>query len=126
MPTDPERRSREIAAQARAAADPTAWFEELHAETSQGRALVPWDREAPSEVVTAWITSRTSDGAGRPAVVVGCGYGRDAELVAVARDDGANVEGPAGPADRAEIERIVDAADPAISRWVAEFVRDGG
>jgi len=80
--TDPERRSREIAAQARSAADPTAWFEELYVEASEGRALVPWDRDAPSELVTSWIEAHTSDGADRSAVVVGCGYGRDAELVA--------------------------------------------
>lgn len=219
MSTERERRSREIAAQARDAADPTAWFEQLYAEASQGRAVVPWDREDPSELVAAWIASRAPDGAGRSAVVVGCGYGRDAELVArhgyrttgfdiaptviaaarerhagsevdyqvadllglpsawiqsfdlvvesmsvqslpgttrpaavagvrslvapggtlfvlaVARDDGEIVEGPPWPLDRAEIEafgeglvirsieRIVDAADPSISRWVAEFVR---
>jgi SAM-dependent methyltransferase len=82
MSTDPEHRSREIAAGARDAADPTAWFEELYAEASEGRAVVPWDRDASSELVTAWIESHTSDAADRSAVVVGCGYGRDAELVA--------------------------------------------
>jgi SAM-dependent methyltransferase len=82
MTSDQERRSREIAAQVRHASDPTAWFEELYAQASEGRAMVPWDHEAPSELVKAWIESRASDGAGRSAVVVGCGFGRDAELVA--------------------------------------------
>jgi SAM-dependent methyltransferase len=62
--------------------DPTAWFEELYAEASEGRAVVPWDQDAPSQLVENWVETRASDGAGRSAVVVGCGYGRDAELIA--------------------------------------------
>ncbi len=79
---DPDKHTRDLAAQRLAAGDPTAWFEDLYAEASEGRAVVPWDRNAPSQLVEAWIESRTSDGAGQSAVVVGCGYGRDAELIA--------------------------------------------
>lgn len=217
---DPDAHIRDLAARRRAQGDPAVWFEELYAEASDGRAVVPWDRHTPSQLVEGWIESRTPDRAGRSAVVVGCGYGRDAELVArhgyrtvgfdiaptaieaarqrhagatvhyrvadllalpndwigafdlvvesmnvqalpeerraaaitgvrslvapggtlfvvaVARDDGAVVDGPPWPLDRPEIEafgaglairsiaRVPDAVEPAVSRWVAEFVRE--
>jgi SAM-dependent methyltransferase len=198
----------------------TDWFEELYADAASGRAVVPWDRDSPTPLVQAWIEGRPAPKPGSTAAVVGCGYGRDAELiarhgyrtmgfdvaptaikaarerhpgspvdyrvadllalpgewlgafdlviesmnvqalpagirpaaiagvrslvatggtlfiVAVARDDGEIVEGPPWPLTRAEIEdfgaglvtrsieRVVDAVDPSISRWTAEFVRE--
>lgn len=195
------------------------WFEELYADAASGRAVVPWDRDTPTPLVKAWMESRPAPAPGSSAAVVGCGYGRDAELVArhgyrtvgfdisptaietarerhpdstvdyrvadllalpaewigafelvvesmnvqalsdeirrsaisgvsslvapggtllvveVARDHGEAAGGPPWPLDRAEIEtfgaglgirsieRIVDAVDPSVSRWVAELVR---
>ena len=218
MTGDPDARTRELAS----AGEPTAWFEELYAEAADGLATVPWDREAPSQLVQEWIVEHPADGPSRSAIVVGCGYGRDAELiarhgyrttgfdisptaigearqrhagspvdyrvadllalpdewrggfdlvvesmnvqalpvdlrpaatagvrslvapggtlfvVAVARDDGEEVEGPPWPLDHTEIEsfgtglavrsleRIVDATDPAVSRWITELVREDG
>ena len=75
---DPDAHSRESSAPA----DPTAWFEELYAEAAEGRATVPWDRDAPSQLVENWVETHASDGAGHTAVIVGCSYGRDAELIA--------------------------------------------
>src|SRR4051812_657412 len=60
--------------------DATDWFERLYAEAADGRAEVPWDRAAPSAALVEWFEGRRGDG--RSAVVVGCGYGRDAEFVA--------------------------------------------
>jgi SAM-dependent methyltransferase len=65
------------AARSLAAGDPTGWFEQLYADAS---AVVPWDRPAPNEVLSTWANEMR--GAGRTAVVVGCGLGRDAEFVA--------------------------------------------
>ncbi|MGH3457047.1 class I SAM-dependent methyltransferase [Aeromicrobium sp.] len=62
--------------------DPTAWFERLYRDADDGRAIVPWDREAPSALLVEWVEAKSLDGAGQSAVVVGCGPGRDAELVA--------------------------------------------
>lgn len=76
--TDPDVHTHNLATES----GPTAWFEVLYAEAAEGRAVVPWDRDAPSQLVEAWIESRPSPGDGRSAVVVGCGYGRDAELIA--------------------------------------------
>jgi SAM-dependent methyltransferase len=200
----------------------TERFEELYVDAAHGRAVVPWDRESPTPLVREWLSERPAPEVGASAVVVGCGYGRDAELVAgigyrtigfdiaptaievarqrhagssvdyrvadlldlpdewagafdlviesmnvqalpadlrpaaiagtrslvapggtlfvvaVARDDDEIVKGPPWPLVRAEIEafgtgldarsleRITDAADGSVSRWVAEFTRVAG
>jgi SAM-dependent methyltransferase len=62
--------------------DPTGWFDRLYAAAGHGDAVVPWDRGEPHPLVAAWIGARAGDGAGRRAVVVGCGPAYDAELVA--------------------------------------------
>lgn len=60
--------------------DPTAWFDRLYTDAQAGRAVVPWDRHAPHPLLAGWARSHT--GGGGRALVVGCGAGDDAELVA--------------------------------------------
>jgi SAM-dependent methyltransferase len=62
-----------------AAGDPTGWFERLYQEAADGRATVPWDRPTPSGGLDS---AGLPAGDGKPALVVGCGLGRDAEFVA--------------------------------------------
>jgi SAM-dependent methyltransferase len=62
--------------------DPTAWFEQLYVDAAAGRATVPWDRAQPSALLAQWVEQLRLDGTGRFAIVVGCGLGRDAELIA--------------------------------------------
>lgn len=62
--------------------DPTAWFEPLYAAAADGRATVPWDRQAPHWSLVRWTQGREVDGRGRRAIVVGCGTGDDAWHVA--------------------------------------------
>jgi SAM-dependent methyltransferase len=64
-----------------AAGDATGWFEPLYAAADRGEATVPWDRNAPHPVLLEWA-ARGVAGEGRPAVVVGCGAGDDAAMVA--------------------------------------------
>ncbi len=75
-----------LAARALAAGEPTSWFEQLYAEASAGTARVPWDRPQPSALLVGWAHAAGPagplSGAGRSAVVVGCGPGRDAEFIA--------------------------------------------
>jgi SAM-dependent methyltransferase len=71
-----------LAAEALAQDDPTGWFERLYAEAAAGDAIVPWDRDQPNSLLVDWTERRELDGAGRRAMVVGCGLGRDAEHVA--------------------------------------------
>jgi SAM-dependent methyltransferase len=79
--TDPaEEQTRRFAA--RAADDPTGWFEPLYAAAADGAAVVPWDRGAPHPSLVEWAEERGLDGAGQRALVVGCGLGSDAEYVA--------------------------------------------
>ncbi len=59
-----------------AADDPTGWYEPLYASG----APIPWDRSEPQRLLVEWAAGR--DGTGRSALVVGCGFGRDAELLA--------------------------------------------
>ncbi|MEV4201106.1 class I SAM-dependent methyltransferase [Micromonospora globbae] len=70
-----------LSAEALAAGDPTGWFERLYTEAERGDSTVPWDRESPHGLLVEWATARELSGAGRRALVVGCGYGRDAEYL---------------------------------------------
>ncbi len=74
--------SRRFAAESLAADDPTGWFEKLYAEAGHGRAVVPWDREVPNPLLIEWLANHPLETDGRRAIVVGCGLGNDAELIA--------------------------------------------
>jgi SAM-dependent methyltransferase len=78
---DPDEVTRELAADSVDKGDPTGWFERLYAAAEDGHAIVPWDREEPQEAIADWL-GRQARGDRRRALVVGCGLGRDAELVA--------------------------------------------
>ncbi|QWF82624.1 class I SAM-dependent methyltransferase [Amycolatopsis sp. CA-230715] len=76
----PDEQAKALANAALAEGDPTAWFERLYAAAGDGEAKVPWDRGDANPLLVDWITAR-GHGTGR-AVVVGCGFGRDAEFLA--------------------------------------------
>lgn len=76
-----EEETRRLAGQA-SDAEPTAWFERLYAAAGSGEAVVPWDHGGPRPVLVQWTARHHLDGAGRTAVVVGCGLGSDAEHLA--------------------------------------------
>ena len=80
MADDPRQRYRELLEHSLSVDDPTGWFDRLYAEAESGRAAVPWDRGAPHPLLALWA-KRSRAGGGR-ALVVGCGPGDDAELVA--------------------------------------------
>jgi SAM-dependent methyltransferase len=73
--------SARLAARAVQAGQPTAWFETLYAAGQRGQIDMPWDRATPLPLFRDWLQAKTT-GAGRSAVVVGCGLGVDAEFVA--------------------------------------------
>lgn len=80
--SDPDQHTRMLAAQALSAGDPTGWFEQLYVDAAAGITGVPWDRENPGALLAQWIQVNAADGNGRRALVVGCGFGRDAEFLA--------------------------------------------
>jgi len=82
QPEDAEEIAGRMAAESIASGDPTGWFERLYAAAEAGQTAVPWDRGAPSRYLTQWAAARALRGAGKRAVVVGCGLGDDAEFVA--------------------------------------------
>jgi SAM-dependent methyltransferase len=57
---------------------PDDFFERMYASG----APLPWDRGGPREQLVEWAILRGVAGEGRPALVVGCGLGDDAEFVA--------------------------------------------
>jgi SAM-dependent methyltransferase len=62
-------------------ADPTGWFEALYRAADAGTAEVPWDRGTPNPLLVEWVV-RTRPPVAARTVVVGAGYGRDAEYLA--------------------------------------------
>lgn len=77
--TDKRARARELAERAWRDGEPTRWFEELYA---QGADHVPWADLEPSATLVRLLPSLDVDG--RRVLVVGCGYGDDAALLASA------------------------------------------
>jgi SAM-dependent methyltransferase len=79
--TDRRARGREIAGEARARGDVTGWFEELYAESQRDGTPISWLDLEPNPYLVEWLGRRPAPLGGR-ALVVGCGYGDDAELLA--------------------------------------------
>jgi SAM-dependent methyltransferase len=81
-PVDRDKDVRRLAAAGLVAEDPTGWFERLYAAAGTGDAIVPWDVGRPNRFLVEWVERHRPDGTGRRALVVGCGFGDDAEYVA--------------------------------------------
>ena len=59
-------------------------FEGMYAGAQSGGAAPPWDYGAPRPQLVEWAEARNLAGDGREALVVGCGFGADAEFLAEA------------------------------------------
>ena len=57
-------------------------FEAIYAGAEADGAKPPWDYGAPRPQLVEWAEARDLAGGGREALVVGCGYGADAEYLA--------------------------------------------
>lgn len=134
MSADPKRaRARELAREAIARGEPTAWFEELYREADRGDAIVPWADRVANPHLVDWLASRgmepdpSAPRRGR-ALDVGTGLGDNAEHLAacgfdvVAFDVAASAvetarrRFPSTPVDY----RVADACDPP-SAWRGVF-----
>lgn len=58
-------------------------FEAIYAGADAGAAKPPWDYGAPRPQLVEWAEAHELAGDGREALVVGCGYGADAEFLAL-------------------------------------------
>lgn len=61
--------------------DVTGWFEQLYVESERDGFAISWVDLAPNPYLVAWLGRQPAPPLGR-ALVVGCGYGDDAELLA--------------------------------------------
>ena len=57
-------------------------FEAMYARAEAGGAKPPWDHGAARPQLVEWAEAQDLAGDGRQALVVGCGYGADAEFLA--------------------------------------------
>lgn len=58
-------------------------FEAMYAGAEAGGAKPPWDYGAPRPQLVEWAEAQNLAGGGRRALVVGCGFGADAEFLAL-------------------------------------------
>jgi SAM-dependent methyltransferase len=79
--TDPRDRMQEIVDEHEG--EYTAVFEKVYAAAASGEVDVPWGEVSERHHwLRRWASERELDGTGKRALVVGCGYGHDAEFVA--------------------------------------------
>ena len=62
--------------------DAQGWFEAVYAGADWDEASIPWAHLAPNPSFADWLKHNQPVGAGRPALVIGCGLGDDAEELA--------------------------------------------
>lgn len=75
-------RARELAEEFLKRGDAKGWFEVFYAEAAGDTTRIPWANLVPNPEMTQWLDENAVQGAGKRALVVGCGLGDDAELLA--------------------------------------------
>lgn len=75
-------RARELAAEFHRRGDPTGWFEALYREAAEGKSTVPWLDYHPTPHLVGFWMLHPQQTAGKSALVVGSGFGDDAEQLA--------------------------------------------
>ena len=63
--------------------EPLELFEAIYTGAEAGSAKPPWDYGAARPQLVEWAEAQDLAGSGREALVVGCGYGADAEFLAL-------------------------------------------
>lgn len=79
---DRRSRARELAAEYIRKGDPVGWFEELYQEAERGEATVPWNVLEPNPRLLDFWKMHPCETAGKRALVIGSGFGDDAEQLA--------------------------------------------
>ena len=62
--------------------DPSGWFEPLYADAQGNTAQVPWAKNQAHPYLQQWLKTDPPQTEGKLALVIGCGLGDDAELLA--------------------------------------------
>ncbi|MBZ0289165.1 MAG: class I SAM-dependent methyltransferase [Anaerolineae bacterium] len=76
------RRAVLLAQEHRERGDFMSWFESLYASADGDVNAIPWADLMPNPKFANWVAQHDLSGAGKTGVVVGCGLGDDAELLA--------------------------------------------
>jgi SAM-dependent methyltransferase len=71
--------ARQLARESLDRGDPVGWFEKLYQRGETDPSVVPWVGDRANPHLVSWGRARVPPGPGRRALVVGCGYGYDAE-----------------------------------------------
>lgn len=74
-------RAREIAAEFLADGDSVRWFDAFYRDAAGDVDRIPWADRDGHPMLADWLRTGEVDGAGRRALVVGCGLGEDAALL---------------------------------------------
>lgn len=127
MPGD-RTRARELADQFIRNGDPTGWFETLYKEGEEGKSIVPWaDRQQNPNLLAFW-NSHPLASEGKTALVVGCGFGDDAEQLARwgfetsafdVSETAIRMARKRAPESRVDF-RVADLFEP-LAEWVSHF-----
>lgn len=75
-------RARDLARNFLERGDAKGWFEALYTEADGDAERIPWADLAPNPHLVSWLNENDTPGDGRRGLVVGCGLGDDAELLA--------------------------------------------
>jgi SAM-dependent methyltransferase len=76
------KRARELAADFIQKGDAVGWFEELYQEAARGEATIPWADLEPNPRLLDFWKLHPFETAGKRALVIGSGFGDDAEQLA--------------------------------------------
>jgi SAM-dependent methyltransferase len=108
--------------------DAVGWFDELYRRAGEHWARIPWADLVPNPYLVEWIQREAIVGAGKSCLVVGCGLGDDAELLAergfdvVAYDISATaIDGCRARFPASKVEYVVAAALVPPAPWLGRF-----
>ena len=73
--TDPGANAGRLAHKFLGRGDPTGWFEVVYAGANWAEARIPWAQQAVNPGLAEWLGRKNVSGAGRKALVTGCGLG---------------------------------------------------
>lgn len=73
---------RRLAGESIARGNPTRWFEELYRRAGRDWQRIPWADLVPNPYLVEWLHRKAVPAHGASCLVVGCGLGDDAEILA--------------------------------------------
>lgn len=82
QPQSLQQRIADLSAEAIQSGHPANWFEPLYQQAQGDATQIPWAKLQPYPYLRDWLEAGAIQGNGRKALVIGCGLGDDAELLA--------------------------------------------